>query len=78
MKDEKGFCFQTDICDCSVVELLSRLKIMQFKLFKLTISHHAYHQSEFQDFVKLLALALTNLVLDLAYLATNLAKPSLG
>ena len=28
--------------------------------------------------VKLLALALTNLVLDLANLVTNLAKPSLG
>ena len=28
--------------------------------------------------VKLLALALTNLVLDLANLATNLAKPSIG
>ena len=29
-------------------------------------------------FVKLLALALTNLVLDLANLVTNLAIPSLG
>ena len=28
--------------------------------------------------VKLLAMALTNLVLDLANLDTNLAKPSLG
>ena len=30
------------------------------------------------NIVKLLALALTNLVLDLANLVTNLAKPSLG
>ena len=29
-------------------------------------------------FVKLLALALTNLVLDLPNLVTNLSKPSLG
>ena len=32
----------------------------------------------FNNIVKLLALALTNLVLDLATLVTNLAKPSLG
>ena len=31
----------------------------------------------FDKIVKLLALALTNLVLDLANLVTNLAKPSL-
>ena len=39
--------------------------------------YYAYQDSMYV-IVKLLALALTNLVLDLANLVTNLAKPSLG
>ena len=45
------------------------------KWYSVAISHHPH---VIMEIVKLLALALTNLVLDLASLVANLAKPSLG
>ena len=58
-------------------------KFLTSKLFRLILKTYQFvYQTKdslihWQIIVKLLALALTNLVLDLANLVTNLAKPSL-
>ena len=48
-----------------------------WSLFSLFLKPKSPFQFQNITIVKLLALALTNLVLDLANLVTNLAKPSL-
>ena len=58
------FCFMTSI---------SVVFYMIYKKYQ-----HSKYQAPQHNILKLLALALTNLVPDLANLVTNLAKPSLG
>ena len=50
-------------------------KLIICKLFRYEL---LFYQKPFCIIVKLLALALTNLVFDLVNLVTNLAKPSQG